>query len=160
MLRAQFDNADENLFPSQFVNVVMQLDTLKDVGDVPAAAVQRGAPGTYVYLVNDDNTVSVHQITLGAQDGDLFAVDAGLEPGERVVTDGADGCGTVRSVSIPETEPRAHRRRAGGTAAAGAKAAGRGGREGRRLDHAAAAPPARSGGFAATAGQQQAQPPP
>ena len=51
MLRADFDNADEKLFPSQFVNVVMLLDTLKDVVRVPARAVQRGAPGSYVYLV-------------------------------------------------------------------------------------------------------------
>jgi membrane fusion protein, multidrug efflux system len=102
MLRANFDNPDESLFPSQFVNVSMLLDTLKDVVTVPVAAVQRGAPGTYVYLVNEDNTVSVHTVTLGAQDGDLFAVESGLSPGDRVVTDGADRLRDGAKVTIPD----------------------------------------------------------
>jgi multidrug efflux system membrane fusion protein len=107
MLRANFDNPDGSLFPSQFVNVVMLLDTLKDVVTVPVAAVQRGAPGTYVYLVNADNTVSVHPIKLGAQDGDFFAVDSGLSPGDRVVTDGADRLRDGAKVSIPASTPPA-----------------------------------------------------
>jgi membrane fusion protein, multidrug efflux system len=102
MLRANFENPDEKLFPSQFVNVAMLLDTLKDVVTVPVAAVQRGAPGTYVYLVNEDNTVSVHTIILGAQDGDLFAVESGLSPGDRVVTDGADRLRDGAKVTIPD----------------------------------------------------------
>lgn len=101
MLRANFDNPDEKLFPSQFVNVVMLLDTLKDVVTVPVAAVQRGAPGTYVYLLNDNDTVTVHVIKLGAQDGDLFDVESGLSPGDRVVTDGADRLRDGAKVSIP-----------------------------------------------------------
>jgi multidrug efflux system membrane fusion protein len=102
-LRAQFDNADERLFPSQFVNVQMLLDTLHDIVTVPVSAVQRGAPGTYVYLVNDDSTVSVHPITLGAQDGDLIAVQTGLNAGDRVVTDGADRLRDGAKVTIPDT---------------------------------------------------------
>jgi membrane fusion protein, multidrug efflux system len=101
MLRANFDNPDEKLFPSQFVNVVMLLDTLKDVVTVPVAAVQRGAPGTYVYLVNGNDTVSVHVIKLGAQDGDRFDVESGLAPGDRVVTDGADRLRDGAKVTIP-----------------------------------------------------------
>jgi multidrug efflux system membrane fusion protein len=103
MLRASFDNSDGHLFPSQLVNVVMLLDTLKDVVTVPIGAVQRGAPGTYVYLVNEDNTVSVHPIKLGAQDGDFYAVESGLSPGERVVTDGADRLRDGTKVSIPDS---------------------------------------------------------
>jgi membrane fusion protein, multidrug efflux system len=107
MLRANFDNPDESLFPSQFVNVAMLLDTLKDAVTVPVAAVQRGAPGTYVYLVNQDNTVSVHTITLGPQDGDLFAVESGLSPGDRVVTDGADRLRDGAKVTIQDnTHPQ------------------------------------------------------
>jgi membrane fusion protein, multidrug efflux system len=106
MLRANFDNPDETLFPSQFVNVVMLLDTLKQVVTVPAGAVQRGAPGNYVYLVDDQNTVSVHPIKLGAQDGDLYAVESGLSPGDRVVTDGADRLRDGAKVTIPD-KPRA-----------------------------------------------------
>jgi multidrug efflux system membrane fusion protein len=90
MLRANFDNSDERLFPSQFVNVILELDTLKSVVTVPVRAVQRGAPGSYVYLVDDQDTVAVHPVTLGPQDGDFYAVESGLSPGDRVVTDGAD----------------------------------------------------------------------
>ncbi len=119
MLRANFDNADERLFPSQFVNVVMLLDTLKDVVRVPARAVQRGAPGSYVYLVDAQNTVAVHPIKLGEQDGDFFAVVSGLSPGDVVVTDGADRLRDGAKVSIPDasatpaapaapSSPRAH----------------------------------------------------
>jgi multidrug efflux system membrane fusion protein len=124
MLRAQFDNADERLFPSQFVNVTMLLDTLKDVVVVPVAAVQRGAPGTYVYLVDADDTVAVHPIKLGAQDGDSIAVDAGLAPGDRVVTDGADRLRDGARVSIPAASPQPAA--AGGAAADGADAGGQG----------------------------------
>jgi multidrug efflux system membrane fusion protein len=101
MLRANFDNSDGALFPSQFVNVIMLLDTLKDAVTVPVRAVQRGAPGNYVYLVAEDDTVSVHAVTLGPQDGDFFAVTAGLSPGDRVVTDGADRLRDGAKVSIP-----------------------------------------------------------
>ncbi len=101
MLRANFDNADERLFPSQFVNVVMLLDTLKDVVRVPVGAVQRGAPGSYVYLVDAENTVAVHPIKLGPQDGDFYAVESGLSPGDVVVTDGADRLRDGAKVSIP-----------------------------------------------------------
>jgi membrane fusion protein, multidrug efflux system len=102
MLRANFDNADEKLFPSQFVNVVMLLDTLKGVVRVPARAVQRGAPGSYVYLVDAQNTVAVHPVKLGEQDGDFFAVASGLSPGDVVVTDGADRLRDGAKVSIPD----------------------------------------------------------
>ena len=78
MLRANFDNADEALFPSQFVNVVMLLDTLKDVVRYRLRAVQRGAPGTYVYLVGDRTRYRSIRSSSGAQDGDFFAVDRGL----------------------------------------------------------------------------------
>jgi multidrug efflux system membrane fusion protein len=121
MLRANFDNADEKLYPSQFVNVLMLLDTLKDVVRVPARAVQRGAPGSYVYLVDAQNTVAVHPIKLGAQDGDFFAVVSGLSAGDVVVTDGADRLRDGAKVSIPSPSanpaapaapngPRAHGR--------------------------------------------------
>lgn len=89
-LRAQFDNADEGLFPNQFVNIQILADTLRDATVIPAAAVQRGAPGTFVFAVDADNTVSVRPVTLGVGQGERVAVVSGLVPGERVVTDGAD----------------------------------------------------------------------
>jgi len=101
-LRATFDNDDQRLFANQFVNVVLNLDIQKNVVTVPLAAVQRGAPGTYVYLLGEGNVVSVHPIKLGAQDGGFFAVESGLSPGDRVVTDGADRLRDGAHVSVPD----------------------------------------------------------
>jgi multidrug efflux system membrane fusion protein len=106
-MRASFDNADDHLFPSQFVNISMLLDTLHDVVTVPIAAVQRGAPGTYVYLLNPDDTVSVHPIRLGTEDGGFYEVASGLAPGDRVVTDGADRLRDGAHVRIPGESPAA-----------------------------------------------------
>ena len=90
-LKAVFPNEDHNLFPQQFVNVVLLLDTLHGTTLIPQAGVQRGAPGTYVFLVNtSDQTVSVHPVTLGPGDANDVAVTAGLKPGDTVVVDGAD----------------------------------------------------------------------
>jgi len=89
-IRAQFDNTDNALFPSQFVNARLLVETLHNVVRVPSAAIQRGAPGAYVYVINADSTVSVRPITTGPVDGDLTAVDSGLAAGDRVVTDGTD----------------------------------------------------------------------
>jgi multidrug efflux system membrane fusion protein len=89
-LKAQFANDDESLFPNQFVNIQLLVDVLHDATVVPMSAVQRGAPGTFVYLVNADSTVSVRPIALGASNGDRVAVRSGLSLGDRVVVDGAD----------------------------------------------------------------------
>src|SRR5579883_148081 len=76
-VRAQFDNTDNALFPNQFVNAHLLLNTLHDVVEVPTAAIQRGAPGTYVYVINSDNTVSVRPIKIGPIDGPMAAVSSG-----------------------------------------------------------------------------------
>ena len=89
-MRAQFDNADNALFPNQFVNAQLLVKTLHNVVTVPTAAIQRGAPGSYVYVVNADNTVSVRPISIGPTDGPMAAVNSGLSVGERVVVDGTD----------------------------------------------------------------------
>jgi membrane fusion protein, multidrug efflux system len=89
-LRAQFPNETTALYPNQFVNIGLLLDTHKDVTIMPTAGVQRGVPGTFVYLVNADNTVSVRKIVLGVTDGDRVEVTSGLVPGDRIVIDGAD----------------------------------------------------------------------
>jgi membrane fusion protein, multidrug efflux system len=89
-LRAQFANSDEALFPNQFVNARILVDTLKGATVVPTAAVQRGAPGTYVYVLSDDQTVTVRPVKLGPSSGDRVAIESGLSPGDRVVIDGAD----------------------------------------------------------------------
>jgi membrane fusion protein, multidrug efflux system len=89
-LRAQFPNETLTLYPNQFVNIGLLLDTHKDVTIMPTAGVQRGVPGTFVYLVNADSTVSVRKIVLGVTDGDRVEVTSGLVPGDRIVIDGAD----------------------------------------------------------------------
>jgi membrane fusion protein, multidrug efflux system len=89
-LRAQFPNDSRTLYPNQFVNVRLLLDTHKDVTTISTAGVQRGVPGTFVYLVNADNTVSVRKVVLGATEGFRVEVRSGLTSGDRIVIDGAD----------------------------------------------------------------------
>jgi multidrug efflux system membrane fusion protein len=87
-LKAEFPNADRQLWPGQFVNVRLLADTLKQVVVVPTGAVQRGPKGTFVYVVKDDDTVSVQSITVQRQDEDQAVVAKGIEPDQRVVTTG------------------------------------------------------------------------
>jgi multidrug efflux system membrane fusion protein len=89
-LRAEFPNETRALYPNQFVNVRLLLDTHKDVTTMSTAGIQRGVPGTFVYLINADNTVSVRPVQLGVTDGDRVEVHSGLAPGDRIVIDGAD----------------------------------------------------------------------
>ncbi|MGA0611937.1 MdtA/MuxA family multidrug efflux RND transporter periplasmic adaptor subunit [Caldimonas sp. KR1-144] len=89
-LKAEFPNTDGALFPNQFVNVKLLVDTLTDAIQIPSAGVQRGAPGTFAYVVKQDSTVTMRPLKLGQADGDRVAVVEGLQAGERVVIDGAD----------------------------------------------------------------------
>jgi multidrug efflux system membrane fusion protein len=89
-LKAQFANEEMSLFPNQFANVRMLLEVKRDATLVPGAAIQRGTPGTFVYLVKPDNTVTVRVVKLGPTQGDNVSIEAGLAPGEQVVVDGAD----------------------------------------------------------------------
>jgi multidrug efflux system membrane fusion protein len=89
-LKAVFPNNDYSLFPNQFVNVKLLVDTMRDTLLVPAAAVQKNAQGTFVYVVKPDNTVDVRTVTVSATQGDVIALNSGVEPGEMLVTDGLD----------------------------------------------------------------------
>jgi membrane fusion protein, multidrug efflux system len=89
-LKAEFPNQDGALFPNQFVNVRMLVETRQDAILVPTAAIQRGAPGTFVFLVKPDQSVGVTPVKLGAVEGETTEVQSGLEPGNMVVVDGAD----------------------------------------------------------------------
>ncbi len=100
-LRAMFSNDDGDLFPNQFVNVRLLVNTLQNQVVIPAAAVQRGASGTFAFVVKSDKTVSMRVITLGVQQGDSVAITKGLNPGETVVTDGADRLRDGGEVTIP-----------------------------------------------------------
>ncbi|MBS0372737.1 MAG: MdtA/MuxA family multidrug efflux RND transporter periplasmic adaptor subunit [Proteobacteria bacterium] len=89
-LKADFTNKDGSLFPNQFVNVRLILDTLSGVVTVPTAAVQQGAKGSYVYKVGEGNKVASVPVKLGPVDGDKAVVEDGLAAGDRVVVDGLD----------------------------------------------------------------------
>ena len=104
-LRAMFANADSGLFPNQFVNVRLLVDTLHNQTAVPGAAVQRGASGSFVFVVNADSTASMRTITAGTTDGNFVAITSGLKPGETVVVDGADRLSDGAPVLLPGAKP-------------------------------------------------------
>jgi membrane fusion protein, multidrug efflux system len=120
-LRAEFANEDDGLFPNQFVNVELLIDTLHDATVVPTSAIQRGAPGTFVYLVSADNTVAVRPVTLGPASAERVAIQAGLAPGDRIVVDGADKLRSGARVVVRNAEGGAGGGRGpGGNSPAGA----------------------------------------
>jgi len=99
-LRAQFANENEALFPNEFVNIKILVDTLSQAVLVPTPAVLSGAPGDYVYLVNSDDTVSVRKVALGPSDGIHTAILSGLSAGDTVVVDGTDRLSDGAKISV------------------------------------------------------------
>ena len=89
-LKALFANADNQLWPNQFVNADLLLEIRKNSTVVPTAAILRGPQGTFVYAVNPDKTVQDRQVTVSLTQGDTTIITAGLNPGDTVVTDGQD----------------------------------------------------------------------
>jgi multidrug efflux system membrane fusion protein len=126
-LKAQFANEDLALFPNQFVNVRLLVDTRRGATVIPGSAVQRGTPGTFVYSVDPGTrAVSVRKVTLGPTQGELVSVE-GISPGTLVVVDGADRLRegavvemVVRDTSPPKEGPRRKRGEKGGGEKAGA----------------------------------------
>ncbi len=89
-LKAEFANADDRLFPNQFVNVRLRVETRKEALLIPLAALQRGTKGSFVYVVGPESAVSVRPVVPGPASGDVVAIEQGLSAGEQVVTDGLD----------------------------------------------------------------------
>ncbi len=116
-LRAVFANADGALYPNQFVNVHLLVRTLTGVTVLPNAAIQHGAPGTFVYQLNDDSTVSVKTVTLGPGNATVTQLLSGLPQGAKVVVDGVDRLKDGAKVTVPDNAAPA-----AGAAAAGATA--------------------------------------
>jgi len=106
-LRAEFTNSDLALFPNQFVNIRMLVQTLTDATLVPSAAIQRGAPGTFVYIVKNDQTVSVSTVKLGPVQGETTAITSGVSPGDVIVVDGADKLKEGAKVELTTRESQA-----------------------------------------------------
>ncbi len=115
-LKAVFPNSDYALFPNQFVNIRLWLNTDRGVTIVPAVAIQRGPTGTFVYLIRDDNTVAVRQVKVGLTVANDVSIDDGLQPGEQVVVDGAEKLTEGMKVVV---------RQPNGSQAGGGRAAGR-----------------------------------
>jgi multidrug efflux system membrane fusion protein len=107
-LKAEFPNQSLQLWPGQFVNVKLLVDTLKDAIVVPTAAVQRGPNGTFAYMANDDGTVSVRPVTVSQQDDSEAVLVSGAAEGERVVTTGFAQLndGTRITIGTPENLER------------------------------------------------------
>lgn len=100
-LRAQFANADDALFPQQFVNAQLLVQTIKGAVTAPVAAIQQGAPGAFVYLVKPDSTVAVTTVKTGVSDGGMIQITDGLKAGDQVVVDGSDRLRDGAKITIP-----------------------------------------------------------
>ena len=132
-LRAQFDNADGALFPNQFVNIKLLVDTMSGATLAPNPAIQIGASGSFVYVVNADSTVAVRKVTTGPCDGKNNVIASGLTAGENVVIDGVDRLRDGAKVVV---------RNGGGAADAPADASGAAPRQKRAKGQSGTAPQA------------------
>jgi multidrug efflux system membrane fusion protein len=108
-LKAVFDNKDNSLWPNQFVNTRLLLEIRKDSTVVPAAAIQRGPQGTYVFVVKSDNTVDVRPVTIGFTQDNLSVIASGIAPSDVVVTDGQDKLQQGSKVEIRPAVPSGNR---------------------------------------------------
>jgi multidrug efflux system membrane fusion protein len=108
-LKAVFNNESSSLFPNQFVNTHLLVDTKRNLSLVPLSALQRGPQGTYVYVVESGNTVKIHNVAVAQTTAGTVGVSAGLQPGDLVVTDGQDKLqeGTKVTANQAPTAPSA-----------------------------------------------------
>ncbi len=106
-LKASFENKDHELFPNQFVNARLLIDTRSGTTVIHSAAVQRSPQMTFVYVVKDDQTVSVRPVKVGPSEGDNVSIDEGLSPGELVVLEGAERLRDGSKVEMDTQEGRA-----------------------------------------------------
>jgi len=105
-LKAVFDNKDNALWPNQFVNVRLLLEVRKNSTAIPAAAIQRGPQGTYVFVAKSDNTVDLRPVTVAFIQDNVAVIGSGLSPNEAVVTDGQDKLQAGSHIAVrPSTAP-------------------------------------------------------
>lgn len=149
-LKAQVSNEAGLLFPNQFVNVRMLVDTRSDAITVPSSAIQRGAQGLFVYVVNEDRTLSLRPVKTGVTEGNRIVIESGVVARERVVIDGMDRLRDGMKVEIAERAAKGDG--AGAEGKGGRRKGGKGGK-GKGGDAADAA----KGGEAATAGEGKAK---
>jgi membrane fusion protein, multidrug efflux system len=113
-LRANFQNADNQLFPNQFVNIHLLVQEDRGVVLAPNAVIQRTTSSTYVYKVKPDNTVTVVQITTGVTEGDYTEVLSGVQPGDVLVMTGVDKLNEGTKVSVQFADDTTGGRKSGG----------------------------------------------
>ncbi len=145
--KARFANAGNALFPSQFVNVRLELRTIKDAVMVPVTALRHGAGGDYVYVLRPDRTVSQRAVTRGQATTDQVQIASGLQAGEQVITEGADRLKDGARVMLPGDKPQQGgegRRGRRGHDGAGRDGAGRDGTGREGAGREGGAPPART----------------
>ena len=106
-LKARFANPDHALFPNQFVNVRLLVQTIDDATAIPSAAVQQGSAGAFVFATKDGKTVQVQQVQLGPVNGDWVQIEKGMEPGDQVVIEGADRLRTGAKIDVVIQDPSA-----------------------------------------------------
>ena len=107
-LKAVFENPENSLWPNQFVNVHLLLETRKDALTMPASAIQRGPQGTFTYVVDAKNTVQVKPVQIALTQGNTVVIESGLQAGDRVVTDGQEKLqpGSRVNVQAPNGQSR------------------------------------------------------
>lgn len=103
-VKARFNNQDDALFPNQFVNARMLVDTEQNAVVIPTAALQMGNEGHFVWVLNSENKVSKHLVTPGIQDSQKVVIRAGISAGDRVVTDGIDRLTEGAKVEVVEAQ--------------------------------------------------------
>ncbi len=104
-LKAVFDNTDNQLWPNQFVNANLLLETRKNITVLPTAAILRGPQGTFVYAVKPDKTVEARTVAISLTQGNITAITSGLNPGDMVVTDGQDKLQTGSKIEPRNASP-------------------------------------------------------
>ncbi len=129
-LKAIFENKDQLLFPNQFVNARLLVDTKREAIVVPSAAVQRGPASTFVYVVKADETVELRTVVIGPAEGNETSIESGLTAGELVVTDGIDKLQPGTKVSLREKEQEKGKKPGGAGSFGGAGSSGGAGEKG------------------------------
>src|SRR6202521_15407 len=118
-LKAVFDNKDNALWPNQFVNIRLLLEVRKNSTAVPAAAIQRGPQGTYVFVTRSDNTVNVRPVTIAFTQDNVSVIASGISPSEVVVTDGQDKLQEGSKIEIRPATPSGNPPQASGSNGSG-----------------------------------------
>jgi len=124
-LKAVFENKDNALYPNEFVNIRLLIDTLRNAVVVPAATVQRGSQGTFLYVVKENQTAELRLVNIRNTEGNDVALSSGVQPGEQVILEGMDKVQDGGKVDIQVPGQTAD-----GTAAAGGSSGAEGGRRG------------------------------